>query len=126
MRAVHTLNPSAGVKMVWQCLEECYGSSEAIEDALLKKVEDLPRLSNKDNGRLRELGDLLLEIQCAKADGALPGLVYLDTALVRPIVEKLPFNLQETWTTVGTQYKETHSVSISPFFSFCTICSATS
>nr|XP_024656257.1 uncharacterized protein LOC112431765 [Maylandia zebra] len=37
IRAVHTLNPAAGAKMVWQRLEECYGSPEAIEDALLKR-----------------------------------------------------------------------------------------
>lgn len=119
IRAVHTLDPSAGVKTVWQRLEECYGSSEAIEDALLKKIEDFPKLTNKDNARLRELGDLLLELQCAKADGALPGLAYLDTARgVRPVVEKLPFNLQERWTTVGTKYKETHGVSFPPFSVF--------
>ncbi|XP_026010486.1 uncharacterized protein LOC113013640 [Astatotilapia calliptera] len=119
IRAVHTLNPAAGAKMVWQRLEECYGSPEAIEDALLKKVEDFPKLTNKDNVKLQELSDILLELQCAKQDGALPGLAYLDTARgVRQIVEKLPFNLQEKWTTVGTQYKETHSVSFPPFSVF--------
>lgn len=119
IRAVHTLNPAAGAKMVWKRLEECYGSSEVIEDALLKKIEEFPRLTNKDSDKLRELGDILLELQCAKSDGALPGLVYLDTARgVRPIVEKLPFNLQERWTTVGSQYKETYSVSFPPFSVF--------
>lgn len=119
IRAAHTLNPSTGLTMIWQRLEECYGSAEAIEDALLKKVEDFPRLTNRDNSKLRELADLLLELQCAKADGALPGLAYLDTARgVRQIVEKLPFNLQERWTTVGTQYKESHSVSFPPFSVF--------
>ncbi|XP_070409592.1 uncharacterized protein [Nothobranchius furzeri] len=116
IRAVHTLNPAAGVKMIWQRLEECYGSPEAIEDALLKKVEDFPKLTNKDDVKLQELSDILLELQCAKQDGALPGLAYLDTTRgVRQIVDKLPFNLQERWTTVGTQYKETHSVSFPPF-----------
>ncbi|XP_039462343.1 uncharacterized protein LOC116328883 [Oreochromis aureus] len=119
IHAVHTLNPAAGAKMVWQRLEECYGSPEAIEDALLKKVEDFPQLTSKDNVKLQELSDILLELQCAKQDGALPGLAYLDTARgVRQIVDKLPFNLQEKWTTVGTQYKETHSVSFPPFSVF--------
>ncbi|KAL3973607.1 sorting nexin-4 [Sarotherodon galilaeus] len=119
IRAVHILNPAAGAKMVWQRLEECYGSPEAIEDALLKKVEDFPKLTNKDNVKLQELSDILLELQCAKQDGALPGLAYLDTARgVRQIVDKLPFNLQERWTTVGTEYKETHSVSFPPFSVF--------
>ncbi|XP_035984492.1 uncharacterized protein LOC118558128 [Fundulus heteroclitus] len=119
IRAVHILNPAAGSLMVWQRLEECYGSPEVIEDALLKKVEDFPKLTNKDNVKLQELSDILMELQCAKQDGALPGLAYLDTARgVRQIVEKLPFNLQEKWTSVGTQYKETHRVSFPPFSVF--------
>lgn len=56
--------------MVWQRLEECYGSPEVTEDALLRKLEEFPRLTIKDNVKLRELSD------------------------VRPIVEKFPFNLQ--------------------------------
>ncbi|XP_028996228.1 uncharacterized protein LOC114849211 isoform X1 [Betta splendens] len=105
--------------MVWQRLEECYGSPEVIEDALLRKLEEFPRLTFKDNVKLRELSDVLLELECAKQDGALPGLTFLDTARgVRPIVEKLPFNLQERWTAVGTQYKETHHVPFPPFSVF--------
>ncbi|KAK7895294.1 hypothetical protein WMY93_020619 [Mugilogobius chulae] len=119
IRAVHSLNPAAGVKMMWERLEESYGSSEAIEDALLKKIEEFPKLTNKDGDRLRELGDILLELNCAKSDGTLPGLAYLDTARgVRQVVEKLPYNLQERWTNVGTQYKETHRVSFPPFSVF--------
>ncbi|XP_026184221.1 uncharacterized protein LOC113143018 [Mastacembelus armatus] len=119
IRAVHTYDPSAGTKMVWQRLEECYGSPEAIEDALLKKVEEFPKLTNKDNVKLRELSDILLELECAKQDGTLPGLTYLEPAQgVRQIVEKLPFNLQERWTVVGTQYKETHCVPFPPFSVF--------
>ncbi|XP_055012739.1 uncharacterized protein LOC129409873 [Boleophthalmus pectinirostris] len=119
IRAVHALNPTASAKMIWERLEECYGASEAIEDALLKKIEEFPRLTNKDSGKLRELGDILLELQCAKLDGTLPGLAYLDTARgVKQIVEKLPFSLQERWTTVGTQYKETRKVSFPPFSVF--------
>lgn len=47
IRAVHVLNPAAGVAMVWQRLEECYGTPEVIEDALFKKIESFPRLTNK-------------------------------------------------------------------------------
>lgn len=55
IRAVHVLNPAAGAAMVWQRLEECYGSPEVIEEALLKKIENFPRLTNKDALKLREL-----------------------------------------------------------------------
>jgi len=98
IRSVHVLNAIAAVSMAWQRLEECYGAPEVIENALLKKIENLPKLSNKDNHKLRELGDILLELECAKADGYLPGLAYLDTPRgVNPIVEKLPISLQEKW-----------------------------
>lgn len=39
-----------------------------------------PKISAKDNVRLRDLGDLLMEIQGAKEDGYLTGLAYLDTS----------------------------------------------
>ncbi|XP_057709361.1 uncharacterized protein LOC130927495 [Corythoichthys intestinalis] len=120
IRAVHILNPEAGARMVWQRLEESYGSPEVIEDALLKKVEQFPRLSNKDNAKLRELSDILLVLECAKEDGALPGLTYLDTARgIRPIVEKLPYNIQEKWITFGSKYKEDYTVPFPPFSVFC-------
>ncbi|XP_057694147.1 uncharacterized protein LOC130917078 [Corythoichthys intestinalis] len=120
IRAVHILNPEAGARMVWQRLEESYGSPEVIEDALLKKVEQFPRLSNKDNAKLRDLSDILLELECAKEDGALPGLTYLDTARgTRPIVEKLPYNIQEKWITFGSKYKEDYTVPFPPFSVFC-------
>ncbi|KAL1007525.1 hypothetical protein UPYG_G00087930, partial [Umbra pygmaea] len=119
IRAVHIGNPAAGVAMVWQRLEECYGTPEVIEDALLKKIEDFPRLTNRDNVKLRELSDILLELECAKQDGALPGLVYLDTARgVKQIVEKLPYNLQEKWTSFGSKYKEDYRVAFPPFSVF--------
>ena len=74
IRAVHILNPAAGAKMVWQRLEECYGSPEAIEDALLKKVEDFPKLTNKDNVNLQELSDIRMELKGAKQDVLFQGL----------------------------------------------------
>ncbi len=43
--------------MVWKRLEETYGAPEAIEKALFKKIDDFPRISNKDNLKLQELGD---------------------------------------------------------------------
>lgn len=78
--AVKVLNPDAGACMVGQHLEECYGRPEVTEGALFKKIEQFPKLSKKDTVKLRELRDILLKLECAKEDGALPGLSYLDTA----------------------------------------------
>ncbi|XP_049341522.1 uncharacterized protein LOC125806060 [Astyanax mexicanus] len=119
LRSVHVLDPAAGLRMVWQRMEDCYGTPEAMEHALLKKIEEFPRLTNKDNVKLRELGDLLLELECAKDEGYLPGLAFLDTARgVNPIAEKLPHSLQEKWITMGSKYKTDHGVAFPPFSLF--------
>ncbi len=116
---MHAHNPALGVQMAWHRLEECYGSSEVIEDALIKKLENFPKISNKDKEKLRELGDLLLEIDAAKSGGHLPGLAYLDTARgVKPIIEKLPYGLQDKWIAQGSKYKEDYHVSFPPFSFF--------
>ncbi|XP_026147341.1 uncharacterized protein LOC113121247 [Carassius auratus] len=116
IRSVHAHFPIAGVRMLWQRLEECYGCPEVIENALLRKLEEFPKISNRDGQRLRELGDMLMELESAKSGGHLPGLAILDTARgVNPIIEKLPFNLQERWITHGAKYKEDYRVAFPPF-----------
>nr|XP_054598158.1 uncharacterized protein LOC129163741 [Nothobranchius furzeri] len=119
IRAVHINDATAGVHMIWQRLEECYGSPEAIEDALLKKVDEFPRISSRENQKLRELGDILLELEAARADGFLPGLSYLDTSRgITPIVQKLPYSLHDKWVSLASRYKETNQISYPPFSFF--------
>ena len=116
IRAAHVHNPAAGVRMIWQRLEDCYGSPEVIEHALLKKIENFPRITNREAHKLMELGDILLEVEAAKSSGQLAGLSYLDTAMgVKPIIEKLPYGLQEKWIVQGSKYKEENKVSFPPF-----------
>lgn len=105
--------------MLWQRLEDFYGSPEVIENALLKKIEDFPKISVRDNRKLRELGDVLMELEAAKTNGYLPGLSYLNTSRgVSSIVQKLPHALQEKWITVGSCYKEQHRIPYPPFSVF--------
>ena len=47
IRSVHIHDAAAGVSMVWQRLEDCYGAPEAIENALLKKVDDFPKITSE-------------------------------------------------------------------------------
>lgn len=69
--------------------------------------------------KLRELGDLLRELESAKLEGFLPGLSFLDTSRgVNPIVEKLPYGLQEKWMTQGSLYKMQNLVQFPPFSFF--------
>lgn len=119
IRAAYVNNPVVGLHMVWQWLEDCYGAPEIIEHALLRKVEDFPKISNRENQRLRELGDILAELQAAKLNGFRPGLSHLDTAhTVNPILAKLPYNLQDSWVTNASKYKKEHRVSYPPLTFF--------
>ncbi len=102
--------------MTWSRLQECYGSPEMIEKALFDRVEKFPKLNNKDPRKLRELGDLLQELVSAQHEGNLPGLTYLDTARgLNPIMEKLPFSLQEKWISHGSNYKVHYKTHFPPF-----------
>ncbi|KAG7471657.1 hypothetical protein JOB18_010271 [Solea senegalensis] len=110
---------AAGVNMVWQRLEDCYGSTEAIENALLKKVDEFPRISNRENQRLRELGDLLLKLEAARVDGFLPGLNYLGSSRgITQIAQKLPYSLQDKWVSVASHFKEKCRTTYPPFSFF--------
>ena len=119
IRAVHITNPQAALRLSWTRLRECYATPEVIESALFKRLDNFPRLTSKENIKLRELSDLLMELLSAKEDGYLPGLSYLDTPRGNnPIVEKLPPNLQEKWLSTGSRYKEHHRVCHPPFSFF--------
>lgn len=122
IRAVHINDPSHGLSKVWERLERCYGSPEAIEKALVDRLDCFPKVTNKDPLLLRDLGDLLLEIDSAKKEGYVPGLSYLDTARgIHPIVDKLPYPLQEKWMVQASRYKQEHLVSFPPFSEFAAL-----
>ncbi|CAE1306091.1 unnamed protein product [Acanthosepion pharaonis] len=118
LRTAYLNCPEKGLQEIWKCLEKCYGSPEAIKDSLFERIHRFPRVT-RDYDRLRELSDLLTELQAAKDDGDLPGLALLDTARgLRPIVEKLPPTLRDQWTSHGTAYKRKHQVPFPPFSVF--------
>ncbi|XP_054872108.1 uncharacterized protein LOC129350233 [Amphiprion ocellaris] len=119
IRAVYSTNPKAALQLSWDRLDECYVTPEVVENALFKRLDNFPRLTNRDNVKLRELGDLLLELQVAKDEAYLPGLAYLDTPRgVKPIAEKLPTSLQDKWLHIGSKYKQKYDVSFPPFSYF--------
>ncbi|XP_062417991.1 uncharacterized protein LOC134102933 [Pungitius pungitius] len=98
LRSVHATNPVVALRRAWERLQECYAAPEVIERSLFNRLDHFPRLSGKEHTKLRELANLLMEVQGAKEDGYLPGLSYLDTARgIEPIVAKLPYGLQERW-----------------------------
>lgn len=116
IRAVHVNFPDRGLRMIWNRLDTFYGAPEVIEDALFQRINSFPKISNRDYLKLHEFSDLLMELEAAKADGDLPGLQYLDTSRgINPLVQKLPFNLQEKWLSLGSSYKFQFQVSFPPF-----------
>ena len=75
--------------MAWERLDELYGAPEAVEQALFGKLESFPKITTKDPQRLRDLADLLSELEAAKQDSYFTGLAYLDTSRgVNPIDRK--------------------------------------
>ncbi|XP_059804291.1 uncharacterized protein LOC132379933 [Hypanus sabinus] len=116
IRSVYINKPELALSEAWERLWERYGAPDIIEVALYRRLENFPKVSAKDHFKLREFGDLLMEIQGAKEDGYSAGLVYQDTPSgIRQIVDKLPFGLQDRWLTVASEYKEDHSGRFPPF-----------
>ena len=116
LRSVYITNPVIALTKAWERLQECYAAPEIIEKALFDRLDNFPRVSAKEQTKLRELADLLMEVQCAKEDGYLPALSYLDTARgIEPIVGKLPYGLQEKWISVGSKHKEENRGRFPPF-----------
>jgi len=91
-------NPGEGLKQVWCKLGETFGSNAVVTQVHLTKLKSFPKIGFRDNKRLQEFGDLLLELQCAKNDGGLKGLKTLDEpAYLRPVAAKLPEDLRGRW-----------------------------
>lgn len=119
IRSVHIRYPDIILKASWDRLKEVYGTPEVIEKAPISRIESFPRITKQDHLKLSELGDLLREVISAKTEGFLAGLSYLDTSRgVNPIVEKLPYPLQEKWINQGSQYKRKHHVTFPSFLFF--------
>ncbi|KAM4048593.1 LOW QUALITY PROTEIN: uncharacterized protein ACNLHF_011392 [Anomaloglossus baeobatrachus] len=120
LRTVYVGQAEAGLAAAWQRLEHTFGSAEAIEKALFKRLQDIPKINLKEVHKLQDLSDLLMELELAKRDPRLSGLCYLDTAHgVNPIVVKLPYSLQEKWATSVSRYKRMNDVTFPPFIQFC-------
>ena len=119
LRNAYLVKPTAGVKESWKKLGERFGSTAVITQVHLNKLTMVPSLIAKGNKGLLELGDLLLELQCAKEDGGLSGLEILDeAAFLRPLIAKLPGDLQGRWQRYAYRYKTQHMVNYPPLNEF--------
>ena len=119
MKTANPQNPLKAVHLIWQRLQERYGSPELIEAALKSKLDKFPSLTNSDSKKLYELADILSEIASAKDDPAYSCLLsYFDSSTgILPIVKKLPHNIREKWISRASTYKR-HTRSSYPPFKF--------
>ncbi|KAL5020692.1 hypothetical protein ScPMuIL_002224, partial [Solemya velum] len=112
-----TLDPKVACKKLWERLEERYGRPEVIEAAVKRKLSQFPKLTNKDYSKLYDLTDIVAEIQSIKSNPRLAlQFSYFDSSSgVNQIVQKLPYSIQEKWTTHADKYKCANDCSYPPF-----------
>ena len=104
---------------VWKKLGERYGSNVVVTKAHLDKLENFSKIGYRDNKKLQEFGDLLLELQCAKEDGGLQGLKVLDEPIyIKPVLSKLPTDIQTRWQRHAFHYTRDKGVHYPPFSEF--------
>ncbi|XP_063449024.1 uncharacterized protein LOC134728358 [Mytilus trossulus] len=120
IRASNIHDPMKGLQRLWERLDERYGSPESVEASLIAKLNNFPKLTHKDNKELYELVDILSEIESIKEDSKYYSLLaYFDSSSgVLPILNKLPYNIQEKWTNKASQYKREKQVTFPPFTFF--------
>ncbi|KAL9975490.1 hypothetical protein ACROYT_G012652 [Oculina patagonica] len=119
LRNANVENPEEGLKEAWKKLSEQFGSNAVVTQMHLYKLTMFPKINSRDNKGLQELGDLLLELECAKNDGGLSGLKVLDEpAFVKPLLVKLPDDLQGRWQRHAYRYKVQKAADYPPFSEF--------
>ena len=89
IRACNFHDQSKGLSFVWERLEKLYGRPE--ESALLKRLNDSPRITDSDREQYYKLVDVLTEIDSTNQKPNKTLLSYVDSSAgVLPIVDKLP------------------------------------
>lgn len=118
IRSSNGSNPTLGRQILWERLDERYGSPEVIESALKSKLDI--KVTEKDNTKMYDLVDILTEILVLKENPQYSLILeYYDSPLgVRQIVLKLPTSLQLKWTDRAAGYKLKHKAMFPPFSYF--------
>jgi hypothetical protein len=117
IRSANIDNPFAGLRRIWERLEERYGRPEMVETALKHKLDRFSNISYKEPKRLYDLLDILTEIESVKENPRYAILLsYFDSSSgVTPIINKLPHGLQEKWVSQAAKYKKQFNVPFPPF-----------
>ena len=117
IRQTTVTNPADGVKLIWQRLDERYCAIELMESSLKSKLGRFPHLTLKDPKKLYDLLDILTQIVSIKKNPKYSTIFsYYDTSVgIVPIVNKLPYQWREKWTTRAADYKQRKNVTYPPF-----------
>ena len=96
IKAANIQDPELGLVKVWNKLDERYGSPELVVAALKRKIDRFPNITIKEHKKLYELIDLLTEVESAMDNQAYKSVLsyFLSCTGVNPIVQKLPYHLQ--------------------------------
>jgi hypothetical protein len=89
-------------------LDERFGAPEMVEAAIKERLSSFPRIGNKDNKKLYELVDIMIEIESRMANPQYTVLLsyFNSSSGVLPIINKLPCNIQEKWIMRAANYKK--------------------
>jgi ribosomal protein L40E len=108
-----------GILEIWKKLDERYGCNAVLVKTHLAKLTSFPKINYKDNRKLQEFADLLMELDCAKRDGALAGLRVLDEPIyLKPVISKLPGDIQGRWQRHAFRHMNDHKVDYPSFAEF--------
>ena len=61
LRNTYIENPEEGIKEAWRKLGERFGSNAVVRQVHLENLKTFPKIGNRENKRLQEFCDLLLE-----------------------------------------------------------------
>ncbi|XP_071149457.1 uncharacterized protein [Mytilus edulis] len=120
IRCANAHNPATAVRLIWERLDARFGSPEIIESSLHSRIVNFPKLSNDNRKELYDLADLAAEIESIRRDEKFSTIfAYFDSSLgVNRFVTRLPYSIQEKWTTTANGYKSKHNGAYPPFSFF--------
>ena len=94
LRNAYINNLGAGLKKVWKKLGERFGLNAVITQVRFEKMKKFPSIATRYNKRLKDFGDLLLELKATKNHGTLTAFKILDEPnYLQPLASKTPEDL---------------------------------
>lgn len=120
IRAFNVHAPERELQRIWDRLHGRYGRPEMVEATIKKKLDNFPKLSNKEMNKLYDVLDILTKLVSTKFDVHSSQLLsYFDpSSVINTIVNKLSYGLQEKWTTRALTYKKQYKVPFPPLYVF--------